>query len=147
MKPKKIKLTPDEMNYGLFEKHEYRGYEIRVYNTKANGVSGFYGINLSCGNPAKTIEFDYENDNAEAVVEEAVEAIDRKLDSPKEARKRLKASDTQTLLNIFYNYAISAPAWADEVMGMVAERKKRAWLITQIEDMLDDDELIEEMGV
>jgi hypothetical protein len=148
MKPKKIKLSPDEMNYGLFEKHEYRGYEIRVYNTKSSGTDWFYGTDLSCGNPAKSIDFDYEDDNAEAVVEAAVEAIDRKLDSPKEARKRLKNCDTQTLLNIFYSYATSAPAWADEVMEMVAEKKKRAWLISQIADeLLTDDELIEEMGV
>ena len=64
-----------------------------------------------------------------------------------EARKRLKECDTATLLNIFYSYATSAPAWADEVMEMVAEKKKRAWLISQIADeLLAEDEIIEEMG-
>lgn len=147
MKPKQIKPTKQEAEYGMCEKHTYRGYTIEVYTDRDND-EWFHGSDLTCGNPAKSIQFDYEDDNTEAVVEAAVEAIDYKLDSPKEARKRLKECDTATLLNIFYTYATSAPVWADEVMEMVAEKKKRAWLIRNIADeLLTDDELVKEMGL
>lgn len=65
----------------------------------------------------------------------------------KEALKCLKECSNQRLLDIFYSYATPAPAWADEVMEMVAYRKKRKWLIETITDMLSESELIEEMGV
>ena len=65
----------------------------------------------------------------------------------KEALKRLKECSDQELLDIFYSYAISAPAWVNEVMEMVPRGKKRRWLIGKITDMLSDSELIEEMGV
>lgn len=158
MKPKKIKLTKEDKQNGIAEKHAYRGYEIHIIDDDgtveeikryyAQEEIKWYYAQIVCSDGTPLTDYSDDSSEPDVVLESACDWLDHRLDAPKEARKRLKECDTQTLLNIFYSYATSAPAWADEVMEMVAEKKKRAWLISQIADeLLTEDELIDEMGV
>lgn len=150
MKPKRIKRTAEEKQNKVMAKFAYRGFEILCIDTTEDHTNGEDWVCGQIVDPKDGLTLpDYfeEASSVADIKDGAWEWIDRQLDAPKEARKRLKECDTATLLNIFYSYATSAPAWADEVMEMVAERKKRAWLIGQITDMLSESELVEEMGV
>lgn len=149
MKPRKIKLTEEDKQNGIAEKHAYRGYEIHIIDdgTSEEETEKWYYGKIVCSDGTPLTDYDDDSSDPDVVLEAACDWLDHRLDAPKEARKRLKECDTATLLNIFYSYAISAPAWADEVMELVAERKKRAWLIDNILSMLSDEVLIEEMGV
>ena len=64
----------------------------------------------------------------------------------KEAKRFLKGYPTSELKNLFYQYAQSAPIWADDLMDIVPENKLRRFLIEKIEGILSDEELVEEMG-
>ena len=150
MKPRKIKLTEKDKQNGIAEKYAYRGYEIHIIDdgTSEEETEKWYYAKIVCLDGTPITGYSDDSSEPDVVLEAACDWLDHKLDDPKKARKRLKECDTQTLLNIFYCYATFAPAWANEVMEMVAEKKKRAWLISQIADeLLTDDELIEEMGV
>ena len=144
-----MKLTKEDKQNGITEKHAYRGYEIHIIDDDGTVEEiKWYYAQIVCSDGTPLTDYSDDSSEPDVVLEAACDWLDHRLDAPKEARKRLKECDTQTLLNIFYSYATSAPAWADEVMWMVAEKKKRAWLISQIADeLLTEDELIEEMGV
>ena len=146
---KEIPMTYVEAADGIIAKFEYRGYYILVKCEKYDDEPDNYTSTVVDKNMNNIDEdfFPTEGYGLEDVRDDAADYIDDLLDKPKQAREKLKECDTAKLQNIFYTYAISAPSWADEVMGLVAERKLRQWLIDKINDMLTDEEIIDEMGM
>lgn len=145
---KDIPNTYVEAADGIVAKYEYRDHFIMVKleDTDDEGYDHFSG---SIRNEDFELIDDFYVDayGIEDVRDEAADFIDDLLEKPQRAREELKECNTSHLKDIFYTYATSAPCWADEVMGLVAETKLRKWLIAQIIDMLSDEELIEEMGI
>ena len=53
---------------------------------------------------------------------------------------------TEVLKNEFYFFAQSAPAWADEVLNLVAESKLRRWLLEKLQGMMSVEYMIDTFG-
>lgn len=130
-------LTEDDKKRGAIKKIAHRGYTAIITADFGYIVDDKHGV---------TVASDLDGIDEEMAVLCACETIDEIVDRPKMALKRLKECDTDRLVNLFYEYAISAPTWACELMDMVDENKKRDWLIGKITDMLSESELIDEMG-
>lgn len=148
-KIKEIPLTYVEAADGYMAKFEYRNHFILVRFEEGNDdyednyIAKIFDKNMR---PINDDDFGpIENYGLEDARDDAAIIIDDIVEKPQRAREALKECDTNRLKDLFYSYATSAPCWADEVMGLVAETKLRKWLIAQIIDMLSDDELIEEM--
>jgi hypothetical protein len=148
-KIKEIPLTYVEAADGYMAKFEYRNHYILVRFEEGNDdyednyIAKIFDKNMR---PIDDDDFGpIENYGLEDARDDAAIIIDDIVEKPQRAREALKECDTKRLKDIFYSYATSAPCWADEVMGLVAEAKLRKWLIAQIIDMLSDEELIEEM--
>ena len=144
---KEIPISYVEATDEVVAKYKYRDYTILVKSyTKYNDTTDTYTGEVL---DKKLNETDYfeEAYSIDDIKDGAANYIDYILERPARAREALKECDTNRLKDIFYSYATSAPCWADEVMEMVAKSKLRKWLISQILDMLTDEELIEETGV
>lgn len=148
-KIKEIPLTYVEAADGYMAKFEYREHFILIKFEEGNDdyednyIAKIFDKNMR---PIDDDDFGpIENYGLEDARDDAAIIIDDIVEKPQRAREALKECDTNRLKDLFYSYATSAPCWADEVMGLVAETKLRKWLIAQIIDMLSDDELIEEM--
>lgn len=140
MKHKNVRLTEEDRERGAVKKIAYRGYTAIITANCGYVVDDKRGVTV-----ADDTEGGYCDEDT--CIECVRETIDEIVDRPKEALKCLKECSNQRLLDIFYSYAISAPAWVNEVMEMVPRGKKRKWLIEKITDMLSESELIEEMGL
>ena len=140
MKHKNVRLTEEDRERGAVKKIAYRGYTVIITANCGYIVDDKRGVTV-----ADDTEGGYCDE--EVCIGCACDTIDDIIDRPKEALKRLKECSNAKLLDIFYSYAISAPAWVNDVMEMVAYGKKRKWLIGKIIDMLSESELEEEMGV
>jgi hypothetical protein len=139
MKHKNVLITEEDRERGAVRKIAYRGYTAIITANYGYIVDDKHGV---------TVADDREGYCDEDTCIECVrETIDEIVDRPKEALKRLKECSNAKLLDIFYSYATSAPAWVNEVMEMIPYGKKRKWLIEKITDMLSDSELAEEMGL
>lgn len=144
---KEIPISYVEATDDVVAKYKYRDYTILVKSyTKYNDYTDTYTGEVFDKDLNDTDYFE-EAHSGDEIKDSAINYIDCILDKPARAREKLKECDTKHLKDIFYSYASSAPAWADEIMEMVAESKLRKWLVNQIIDMLTDNELIEEMGV
>ena len=144
---KEIPISYVEATDEVVAKYKYRDYTILVKSyTKYNDYTDTYTGEVFDKDLNETDYFE-ETYSIDDIKNGAIGYIDNIAERPARAREALKECDTKRLKDIFYSYASSAPAWADEVMEMVAESKLRKWLVNKIIDMLTDNELIEEMGV
>ena len=140
MKPRKIKLTKEDKQNGIAEKHAYRGYEIHIIddNRTVEELKQYYDqeeikwyyAQIVCSDGTPLTDYSDDSSEPDVVLESACDWLDHRLDAPKEARKRLKECDTQTLLDIFYSYATSVAAAKKEAAYVVNVLQKYKGVFT-----------------
>ena len=150
-KIKEIPLTYVEREDGYMAKFEYRNHFILIKFEEGNDdYEDTYIAKIFDKNMRPIDDDDFgpiENYGLEDARDDAAIIIDDIVEKPQRAREALKNTSTSTLRDIFFNYATEAPVYVIDIMDMVVETKLRKWLISEIIDMLTDDELIEEMGI